>query len=370
MFSLKINRILSATFIVFSFLSCTEQQEEKGIILYDNLTTEGDVNGFCLENHLDLVSIVPLELNDESILGDCKIIDDIWGQLFLLDRHESVCSFNNQTGKFISRINKRGQGQGEYVSIMDAIVHPKDSALYVLDISQGNIHKYLLNGQFEESVSNDSITALALSDEGNWLALTTPLKNCEYDICVYDAQWNLTGETSKRIRKHTFKHLINTGSFLKFNGNIYTYVSDTLFRIGNDGTKETSIHINKGNLRMPDEIRSDLSKKSEWMRYIWGDKIICNSKYYFISYYYDNNIFFDIWNNEKQLCYRNIVNPNSNPESVKLGFPIKIKEHTIYTWPSFVKGDLLYCMIDEVEAEKLSSSDEECNPCILKIKLK
>ena len=117
--------------------SCNQsnnKQIESNIIDFDNLSDS--------EFEIKDIEYIPLETKEYCLLGDINKIIYKNDKFYILDSHQNkgVYIFDKD-GKFISSINKQGEGAGEYIEIIDMDVDNENN-IYVADNAQSNIIKY------------------------------------------------------------------------------------------------------------------------------------------------------------------------------------------------------------------------------------
>lgn len=103
-----------------------------------------------LFDYFSSIELIPLETSsDVLIAGITKIINhqDKW---YMLDKPQSIIFVFDQTGKFLFKIDKKGQGVGEYLFISDFNINPFTGNLEVLE-SFGNLNVYDLSGNHIET---------------------------------------------------------------------------------------------------------------------------------------------------------------------------------------------------------------------------
>ena len=109
--------------ILFFLLSCGGKQQG-GIPVYSvDVLQRDSVNHF-----FSGYEYVMLETNENCLLGEVKgmkVYDSVIG----IRERERILLFGHD-GKFISKIDKKGRGAGEYLSVEDFCV--RDSLVYVL----------------------------------------------------------------------------------------------------------------------------------------------------------------------------------------------------------------------------------------------
>jgi hypothetical protein len=172
-------------------------------------------------------------------------------------------------------------------------------------------------------------------------------------------------KTNTAVQKSDVYHF---DALYKFNGKYYVKKSfgDTIYQINKEHINPCFI-LSERDLKIPVQIATDLSKKKERSRYIYGESGYLISNYYFSSYYYQNMCYQDVWNLEtSSLICRNLI---KSQESRK-GVPFFIEEKMIYVWPKFVAENYLYCIIPAEEIQAIIPNlQDDSNPCILEMKI-
>lgn len=352
-------------FLAIFFLACEEKKKEVLPVIPLGEGISLNVNGSD-SIKIFVHSIIPLELTDSSLLGEIRLIDDTLGRLVVKDGN-TIHTFDNQTGKFMSTINRQGEGPEEYVYISDIQISPKDSSIFVLDGAKHAVNVYSMKNEFINSFRNDSIVSLTLMNNGNWATFNSQIDTCNYDICIYNSKWKPIYWKRKRKEQLHFNGLIPEYTFSKTDDKIYAYLSDTLFCLQNNGELSPNFWIDKGKLKMPSEVAYDMARQVDSEHYIWEEGMHYSDTYCFLTYMYNRKRYHDIWNfHSGKLCYRNVMTGPEDP----MGLYVNIGEVTVQAWPSFTKNNLFYCILDEVEAVKLNPNNSDSNPCILRLKLK
>lgn len=356
-------------FMLGTLLLCSCQDphdSQKGfadIRLYERLdVSQKDMDPSIVQ----VLPLIPLELTERSILGEyCEIVDDSLDRLVINDM-ESVYLFDGD-GRFLSAVSQRGEGPHQYYNIFDVDVDWEKRHLYVFDFPSRRQFTYRMDdGGFIRRSDRDRVDGMKRLGRGNWVVYHTPGDTVTFDLCVYNEAgnriWGMPGSAEGRGTDYQALK-----SFYQSNGGIYVYENDTIFRVGQAGGLSPFAAIDKGGLGIPSEVLYDIKRKGERSEYIWGESFCFSSVYCFIRYYYDNCVYSDVWNmSDGKLLYRNTVR---SPQD-KMGFPVRVKDSIVYVWPSFVKGDVFYCMVGEgTVAELFPEKGEEVNPCILKFRI-
>ena len=122
--------IIMSLFLMMGLLGCVEKEEKTNVITVD-VTTTYPKKELVLQDLMD-VEYIPLETNDEFItqgsvmaIGEKYILVKNWshdGNIFVFDR---------KTGKGIRKINRKGQGDGEYSFINGIILDEDNNEMFV-----------------------------------------------------------------------------------------------------------------------------------------------------------------------------------------------------------------------------------------------
>lgn len=131
-------------------------QNEEGIPVI-NLSSENvsKVASLPLSEAAAKVEIVPLEVTDESLIGEIekmKVTDsDIW---VLHDKDERIYRFSRD-GKFLNKVGKIGQGPEEYVRMSDFFVDENNQEVYIQTTIVG-VKVYDYEGNYKRTATKTS----------------------------------------------------------------------------------------------------------------------------------------------------------------------------------------------------------------------
>lgn len=129
----RIIELSAMIWMTFVIISCTSN---KGVDLDTctriNLNEEyGDVSVFDIFSKIE---VFPLEMTDSSILARISEYD-IWKDtIYIFDNQQDDIFVFEITGKFIGRLNRRGNGPGEYIRIADMNINRFSGNLEVLSV--------------------------------------------------------------------------------------------------------------------------------------------------------------------------------------------------------------------------------------------
>lgn len=132
--------------IVISFTMCKQKPLTDGTIFVDLDRPER----VSLFDYFRSIELIPLETSsDVLIVGISKMIvhDE---KYYALDKNQCIIFVFDETGKFLFKIGKKGQGAGEYTFIEDFNINPFSGNLEILE-PYGKVHIYDLSGNYIET---------------------------------------------------------------------------------------------------------------------------------------------------------------------------------------------------------------------------
>ncbi|MDR0765597.1 MAG: 6-bladed beta-propeller [Odoribacteraceae bacterium] len=314
----------------------------------------------------------PLETTDSILLSDIPGIrfvsvtaKEVW-----LVNEGIIYRFGRETGKCLARIDRKGEGPEEYIYASDVLVDTTKKSVLVYDANRKRVNEYDFEGRYKGSVPNDFIGSFALWDDDTFVVSYSPFANQKHRVGLYDRDWKLVRQLMPvEDDTRASRQLIAYDELVHSLGhwNIVPSFNDTIFRVDEEGVVPVFV-ASKGDLKITEEVATDLSKKRERAKYIYGESGFLTSSYYFSHYYYQNKMYDDVWNvRDGSLVYRNI---RRGPEE-KDGLLLIFGDKEIRVRPKYVSGDYLYCLVPAGELlEIVPSTREDDNPAILELKLR
>lgn len=145
-------------FMVLFFCACdTNRQSEPEEPKFFSLQTPASLleaqGGVRLSELADSVWYVPLETNDRSLLGDIMTESSFrysGGRFYIFDKlQESIFVFSAD-GKFLNKVGKKGQGDGEIFWFLDFTVSGED--VYVADYGN-RLHHFRTDGTYLDKIA-------------------------------------------------------------------------------------------------------------------------------------------------------------------------------------------------------------------------
>jgi len=219
-------RFIYVGFILFLIVACNQSKKEFGDII--------DIDPFFKTNkELQLseiahnVSYVRLETNPQSIIGRVRKIVLFEEMFFIQDRSTNSVLIFDASGIYISKIEQRGRGPGEFLQISDFTVLPVDSTIFIVDNLQRKVLKYDLAGIFLKEIRlqatatkisslNDSLVAVQFN-------FPNFIDNDKYSITIFDRELL----QQKKIISQDI-NVSESDDFSGHNMNFFAHVNDTL----------------------------------------------------------------------------------------------------------------------------------------------
>ena len=245
---MKYSLIKILFFIVLSaFVSCHSNKQSgtsvQNIILNLNLDQK-----LFLSEIADSIEIIPLEQTDES---DISLV---WRIVPHKDRYYmlNMVGFNNgrvlvfdKKGNFIYKLDKRGQGPGEYTELNDIAIDDVQKELLLLTAIHG-VYRYDLEGNFIDrnrmSAHGDN---LAIDSAGN-IYQTVSCNEANPKRLLFISRTD--SSYFHKLNKNDFvrvRQYIHSNLFDIYNGGVYYSdpYCDSIFNVTN-GTKTPYLFIN------------------------------------------------------------------------------------------------------------------------------
>ena len=355
--------------LLFLCCSCNNGAKKPPYIVIDLAGNIGEtIETAVLNDFFDITQITPLETSTDFLLSHVIFIDANMAELVLNDKN-GVYFVDKNSGRMLSKVDRKGNGPGEYTQIFDVNID-SDGNVVIFDSGKKTRISYTREGDFLTSMQKDSIGLVRQLDNNEYIVNYTPNVKSAYSIGIYDNDWNLLrqGVLNDTVTEY---RMLYYDALEKYNGKYFyrqSPLGDTIYRLTRE-MDEPYIIINKGHYKTPANIYNDLNVLNrESSKYITQDLGRLVDKYFFIRYYYDNKCYSDIWDiTECKLLYRGVVSSDGGV----YGIPLMINGQKIDVWPSFVNNDFIYVKIDPENAMKfMPNISEDDNPVIVELKLK
>jgi len=252
------------------------------------------------------VKYVSLETKDESLLGTVFRIKIYKGDFYMLDwSNFSIFRFD-KNGKYISKIGQKGRAPGEYNLPTDFLI--KDKKLEILDDcgSFSQIHKYNLNGEYEESkkLSKQLNCFQVIKEKESLLYVGYNGRDYDNKLIFLDNYGNEVKEVFKIQKENILDAIFLVNNLHKINDNtmlLYEPFSPDIFRItGTSINQQYKLDFEKyalpGGLNKFEEIRKhgyctvkECLENDTYVFFYLGTEENRERSFYYLLYNKENN---------------------------------------------------------------------------------
>ncbi len=107
-----------------------------------------------LFDYFKSIELIPMETSADVLIVSINKVQSYLNKYYMLDLVQSIIFVFNNEGEFMYKINKRGQGDGEYTFIQDLIINSFTGNIEILEPT-GNVLIYDTLGNFIEKKKID-----------------------------------------------------------------------------------------------------------------------------------------------------------------------------------------------------------------------
>ncbi len=142
-------------FIIFVIsLGCAEERRDEAGCLH--VPVPAQFQPLQADSLFSAVDYILLETNGNSLLTDIDKLDMTEDRIYILDRRQGVLMQFDRDGKFISKLDRKGRGKGEYPRLDDFFI--EDSLVYILS---SDIRKILIYDKQFDFIADFTIDSYA-----------------------------------------------------------------------------------------------------------------------------------------------------------------------------------------------------------------
>lgn len=281
-------RFLSVILISLFLCSCT--QESKMLLNDMTLLSLTDLSfdkTIKLSSFAESVEAIPLETTDESLIGEIKKVEYKNGPYYLRVTNGHMNGrilVVSDTGKFLYKIDKVGQGRGEYIDMGDfSLTSQSNIKVYAWNkvVTYDSIGNYL----YESSIPYYAHDAIALTDDYYMMAHTSLRMGLNgYPLVVFnkkdEEQMKVLERSPIEVGKLGYFHGLNV--FSSYNDKYFFNYSfcDTIFSLSNYRAKPLyyldfgKYKVDYSDVNVDDKLM-DIDKKVSRKEYVrlWGFQV-------------------------------------------------------------------------------------------------
>ena len=369
----------------FFFCSCNRQVSSYN---YPVLKVTLEETQTSLFDIFEKAELIPLETNRESLIMLVTKIKYHCNTFYLLDHRQGALLFFDDTGKYIDKIHRKGQGPGEYQFIYDFFIDTTQLQVGMLS-PFGSVFYYDLQGSFikkvdlpnpppnyqrvELLIDNNCIfwSATETGDKWDALNIVSMESGEKTGGCTYNENHMLRGWTA-----HVF-HCDEKGNVYFIRG-----FSNEVFTVTPDGLKiayawdfgNKTFDIKK--YRLPNT--TDRSTDAQRFRQSFDNGEVSNSYHFVLQdqtdlYYYAYMRF--AFDKRKHLFYNKKTNNyhffEHTAEGISIKQPALITDEFMLAELDFNEKEAIApYLFSEEDKRRLANFKEEDNPCLVKLTFK
>ena len=104
-----------------------------------------------LFDYFKYIELIPLETNDEVLIGRLGKVIYNQNNYYTLDMQQSIVHIFDEAGNFVSKIDRRGNGPGDYIRLENMIINPFTGHIDLLEAT-GRLFSYDLSGNHVKTI--------------------------------------------------------------------------------------------------------------------------------------------------------------------------------------------------------------------------
>jgi hypothetical protein len=302
-----------------------------------------------LSDYFENIELIPLETKDDVLIARLSKLLYYKDRYYVLDKQQHIVFVYDAEGRFIFKIDKQGQGPGEYPFLSNIQINPFTNHLELL-CAMGFLYEYDLSGKFikRHHVTNDHLRAVHEFIPINphttvfYAAFSYPFRLVYYDL----DKVQITNEVYKE--DEAMGSMFNNSNFYFYNGDWYFFrpFDRQVHKVGENGIQVAytwnfgklnqdlkNIHFSESSRNNSQQLYDEVNRQVSY----WMDKIGENNRYViaYIKVEQDFvNIIFDKKMQQSRLMHEYLIYPHivtnsyilsyCNPEQLEIFFPTNL----------------------------------------------
>lgn len=284
--------------LLFSFTGCKNENKNNASITIP--IEKGSIQPMSLFDYIDSVKYIPLETQNENLINHLTKVFFVDDKIVIVDGEEMQVLFFDKDGRYLYKINERGEGPEEYV-VLHTVMVDNEKNVIIYDSRGG--HKllyYNIEGKFLKAVTGISNNALIRNiinlPNGNFLCYThdyTPERVGEQASGLWEIDSN-----GAFVRSYFTYETLYPVIYNYDNSNLQTNSDGAISIL--DIVNQKILHLCDGNLTeyLSFHIDNDKRKKYEGLTYTENnDYNMC------YSYQEKGNLIFTEWMDPEEKFY-------------------------------------------------------------------
>ncbi|MBC8059627.1 MAG: 6-bladed beta-propeller, partial [Clostridiaceae bacterium] len=290
----RIKIVVISLALVAIFINCKNDKinnSKEKIIDFNNAISS---NSFLSDDSgiIKSVTFISLETNKECLISNISKCIEYNKNFFILS--DDKLQIFSSTGKFVRRFGNKGNGPGEYLSLMDFAIDKVNKTVYIYDYIKNQIHKFTIDGKY---ISSFSVGYLASIDVVDNVLLAHPfnISGVEPNSLLF---LNGQGDTLKSSKNYLKFNRTGELFLIPVSQPFYSYNSksffwqnnsDTIYSIDTKNLKVTPEYLLDNFNTFPIESFGNQAKYSENIKkYSMVTDIIETDKFIFMNHLINN----------------------------------------------------------------------------------
>ena len=373
-------------------LGCKEQQDKRFTeTMKIEINNPTDIPFMELVCEIDTIR---LEVTDESIMDNITQMHIMDDKFYILTNKRSSIHIFDITGKFISKIENRGNGPNEYISIFSFKIDKVNKRIILADVFSKKILIYDEYGNQMEVIKLDFTPSSIVTHNNGFININSGPKNSYSDEKMNDYYLHFLDNKGKyissAIKCETKKSIEVTSSFnvdCQENGDIlfHPILSNIIYKIDKDSVYARYEFLNSSNYRFLSQEekhdfeliygeRNDMQEK-EKERYLlsWGGVIDMDDYIFFSFSGWEKPHYLYYFKDEKKSLLVDAVNAKGDKvlNEIFLSSPKATYGNKFFISPNLLiveknKGTIS----NEIINTFFKNTDLESNPILISFSLK
>ncbi|ADY50872.1 hypothetical protein Pedsa_0287 [Pseudopedobacter saltans DSM 12145] len=236
--------------IILVAVSCNKLEKKHIAISSEYQNIKVNLENDSIIKFSDIIKssfFLKLETKNDALIGNIdKLVFDS-GKIFIADKDIAEAIFiYSDSGKFLKKIDGKGQAPGEFLEIRDFTLDTVNKYLYVLDLQGRKVNVYNYEGEFLRSNPMPFLFSAFAYINSNIFAMSTATAYNKQNPKINN-HYLVTAELSGKIVSAEFPFNNKERDFTYFNAAplrtfgskvlFYPRYSNTIYEVGNNSTK-------------------------------------------------------------------------------------------------------------------------------------
>jgi len=379
------------------FISCQNSYQPALLSGIENIDI--NPNDIKMENtfaskYIDSCQYIPLESSDSVMIGNIKQIFEDKDRFYIHDITSDIIFIFDKTGKYLTKIDRKGRGNDEYIKLTEMYLDPINSDIIILCDRSQSLIRYDRDGNFIKRTENKFITsAFASINSDTIITYAGRLPNESIFSSTYPYGYLVAimhnGKIINKFLENKFdpiylNYVSKTNYFFNFSDTLSLIedFSNTIYRIVSSSEIKPRYSVTFGKYTLPMNFNTPIEKAKEIISTYqknpstWCDieKVIEKNNILLFHYYFENLMHYAIYTkSQKQI---QTIGPIWINDIDGIGMPTICNSALDNALIGFVES---HVFIDLVKNSKKASSrvinisqklTEMNNPVLVKIFLK